>query len=133
MHAASQILRRVCDLLERLSAVVVLSAHLRGDRAELTLATESGVSLAAIQRSCQGANVAIAPWVKLSIAEESSERIAPVTSLLIADAEGFEGIACGYLQLLGIHLIWHLHRTGNLPTGEANELLAMWNGARVGV
>jgi hypothetical protein len=133
MLAASLILDRVCGLLERLSAVAVLSAQFYDDRAELTLTTQSAVSLAAIQRSCQGANVDIVPWIRLSAAEEAAEKIAPVTSFLTADAEAFEGFDCGYLQLLGIHLVWYLHRTGNLSTSEANELLEMWNGVRVGV
>jgi hypothetical protein len=113
--------------------VVVSSAELHGDCAELTLTTESGVSLAAIQRSCQGANVGITPWVRLSAADEKAERIAPVTSFLKVNVESFQGINCGYLQLLGIHLVWYMHRTGNLTAGEANELLEMWNGTRVGV
>ena len=52
---------------------------------------------------------------------------------LSASIQGFDPIELGYLQLLGIHLVWHLHPTDSMPAGMvADQLLQQWKGARVG-
>lgn len=128
----SQTFHEVRGLLERLAGVAVRSDRLVDDVAEFDLIIASGASLTALQRSCLGANVGITPWTKLSAAEQQAEAISPRECTLSARAYAVdEKIPCGYLQLLGIHLVWVLHRGGDLSADQASELLHAWNGAPV--
>jgi hypothetical protein len=52
--------------------------------------------------------------------------------VVTASTQAFETMEHGYLQLLAIHLVWHLHSRGAIQAPAANELLCMWHGARVG-
>ena len=52
---------------------------------------------------------------------------------LVANTAKIGEVELGQLQLLAIHLVWHLHKVGLIATSHANILLQTWRGAAVGV
>lgn len=50
---------------------------------------------------------------------------------ILARYSPMDSIAFGYLQLLGMQLVWHLHRVGALSPDAANTLLRRWCAAEV--
>jgi len=107
-----------------------LGRRIDGDTAILEIASQGVTSAHLVQSLSEAANVALEPQVRLHEAGFSAETTRHFS--LSANTEGFDVIEFGYLQLLGIHLVWHLHRVGEMPTEAANLLLQRWNGARVG-
>ncbi|KAB8195612.1 hypothetical protein FKV24_004910 [Lysobacter maris] len=49
--------------------------------------------------------------------------------MLSARTPAIETIAQGHLQLLAIHLVWHLQRLGALSAEVANRRLREWGAA----
>jgi hypothetical protein len=125
-------LLEVCELLAMLPHVQVQAEQLLPDSARIELIVGSGSSMHTLQRSCMGADVSLEPWIRLSLSEESATSIPSASCVLLASTLALDGIALGYLQLLGIHLVWSLHKSGSLPASAANRLLHQWKGVAVG-
>ena len=125
-------LSKVCELLATLPHVQVAEEQLLSASARVGLVVASGDSMHTLQRSCMGANVELEPWVRLSAPDESAGFFPSTSCTLLASTLPRDGIALGSLQLLGIHLVWALHKAGALPTSAANHLLQQWHGAAVG-
>jgi len=128
MRDINQVLDRVCDLLGQLPGVAVLHSALSAEGARVELAAHNALAIEALQRITLGANVRIESKPHSSNAGISQ----PVTLILVACTSERESIEFGELQLLGIHLAWHLHSVGVLAAPQANLLLQTWHGATVG-
>ena len=131
MLVLRQTIERVSDLLGSLPGTSLLGCNIND--AEIgfeVLATDSAATKVLNELSL-GANVAILPAIGESVSVGS---LNPAVKLvLVASAAERDGVAFGELQLLGIHLVWHLHEVGMLEPSRANSLLQDWGAAAVGV
>jgi len=128
MRDICQVLNQVCELLGQLPGVTVLHSALSAEGVRVELAAHDALAIEALQRITLGANVRIEPQLHSSNAGISQ----PVQLILVARTSARDSIEFGELQLLGIHLAWHLHSTGVLAAPQANLLLQTWHGATVG-
>ncbi len=133
MNAVDEMLVQTCQLLGKLPGVVVLDSGYADHNSQIEISVENGASMEVIQNCCMGANVPLEPWIKLPEQLLATEYFQPVQCKLVAETESFELIQCGSLQILGIHLIWQLHKLGIMPKSSANILLEQLHGAPVGV
>jgi len=117
----------VCGLLEKLPLVTVVECSVLDGIALVRVTVGSLASRAALQRECQGANVELDPWVRLGEPTSDKEIRPPASCMIRARTGEIETIQFGNLQLLGIHLAWHLRRVGILERSSASVLLARWN------
>ena len=128
MRDIRQVLDQVCDLLDQLPGVVVLHSALDAEAVHIELTAHDALAIEALRRITLGANVHIQ-----SHAHPSKAGISQSVQLnLVARTSARDSIQFGELQLLGIHLAWHLHSTGVLAAPQANLLLQTWHGATVG-
>jgi len=127
MHTRTETLNQVIQLLEQVPGVTVQSHRLIRRVAQIEFEVQSSETAAALERIAQGANVAIKPGIL------SAHELPSGSYMLVASAARRDGFDGGELQLLGIHLAWHLHKVGVLGSAQANALLKPWRGARVGV
>ena len=126
MNSKLDTLVEVLELIGQLPSTTVEEHSLEGDVAEFSVRIGSHRSRWALQRACQGANVGIKPFVRYKIPEDGE--IYPVLVCKIsASAAPFEPIRYGYLQLLGIHLVWYLYHVGILEKANASNRLSRWN------
>ena len=125
-------LQDIVGLLGMLPGIVVTSCERTRDVVQITFYVADGASLAALQREVEGANVALDPWIRHAFGE-AVRLDAPVRHTITANCRAFDSIQFGYLQLLGIHLTWHLHRVGALTAEDANARLDRWRAVRVDV
>ena len=131
MLALRQTIECVSDLLGSLPGTTFLGCNL--DDAEIrfeVLATGPAATKVLNQLSL-GANVAI--FAAVGVREPVGSPTPAVKFVLVASTAERDGVAFGELQLLGIHLVWHLHKVGMLELSRANSLLQGWGGAAVGV
>jgi hypothetical protein len=127
MPALNQTLTRVSDLLGMLSGIAVHGATLSNGRAHFEISA-TGAAIDPLQQMTLGANVLLEPWRHPTDAAQSTQ----TKYMLIASTTTRDAIEFGELQLLGVHLVWHLHHTGALTTPDANALLSGWHGVAVG-
>jgi len=127
------ILESVCRLLGNLPGVRISDFSVADQTTSLRVVVSDGPSMAVLQRLCQGANVCLEPFLRMSQAEREAENLVPVSCSLTASAEAFDVFPHGNLQLLAIHAVWELHRISRLQTNAANELLKQWNAAPTAV
>ncbi|RNF83590.1 hypothetical protein [Montanilutibacter psychrotolerans] len=125
-----QTLEQVCGLLGELPEVEVLGSELGDGYACIEIMVGSVATTEALQRMALGANVGLEPWIRTS--DAGNLDYPPVRHTLDAFTSQRDLFAFGEMQLLGIHLVWHLHKTGLLATPRANALLYKWHGAAVG-
>jgi len=78
-------------------------------------------SALAIQRAATGANVPIIPWERGPLVPGHYE--------LVASMQEHDGFS--ELQVLGIHVTWHLYRVGLLSSDQANSRLRRWRATEV--
>lgn len=130
MSSAVQTLNDISRLFDSLPGIKVLDRRIDDHSAILDIISRDVSSTNLVQSLCEATNVSLEPPVRLHESAVSAETTWHFS--LSANAQGFDLIEFGHLQLLGIHLVWHLHRVGKIPTGAANRLLQQWNGARVG-
>ena len=128
MSSVVQTFNEVSRLLEALPGIAVTSHRLDDQAAIFEILSTSGNSALTVQRLCVAANVALEPPVLLRNPMHEGQ----VSLLMSTGVERFESFEAGRLQLLGIHIVWHLHATGCMSADAANQLLARWNAARVG-
>jgi len=125
MSSVDATLKKVCELLGMLPGVVVSNSGFDGKRAKIEVVVSNVESMLALQKATEGANAGFRPWLRLV---KTDTAIAPTTCVIGAGTESFTIIKCGFLQLLGIHLVWHLHYAGTMPAPAANKLLRRWRG-----
>jgi hypothetical protein len=130
MTHALKTLLEVRELIGQLPSTSVEEYSLEGQDAKIVVYVASHRSLWALQRACQGANVGITPWVRYKIPDDGEIQPAAVCKIS-ANTAHFETIHSGYLQLLGVHLIWYLHKVGLLEKADANDRLSRWNAVKV--
>jgi len=119
-------LDEVCALIGRLPHCSAGAASLDGEHAVIHLAGKTA-ELIALQDLIEAANAAATPWLR---ADESAGAMA--TQVVRASVMRRDDLfAHGSLQLVGIHLVWRLHRYGLMDTSEANEYLLRWCAAPV--
>ncbi|MBO9880718.1 hypothetical protein [Xanthomonas sp. D-109] len=128
MSAVDQLVGDVCQLLDLLTDVEVLSSRVPGDTAILEIVSHSPSATLVVQLLCAAANVSF----ESNAGSDKSARYGITTCELVVSTRGFDLVPHGYLQLLAIHLVWHLHDIGVIPEQAANALLDMWHGGRVG-
>jgi hypothetical protein len=127
MSDIDQTLCEVGALLDLLPGCEMLGTDLQNDRAVIELLVEHREALVVLEDVSQAANARLAPWVDL----RNEPPVGAVRLTLSPMVSPFERIDHGNLQLVGIHLAWHLHRVGLLTTRDANKLLKCWNAALV--
>lgn len=128
MSSGALMLDEVADLMARLRGVEVLERRQAGSTAVLEIACADTASAERFLRLCAAANVAMTPSRRPAAADHTG---CPHFSL-VADMTAFDTIQEGYLQLLAIHLVWHLHHSGTLSAAAANGLLRGWHAMPVG-
>jgi hypothetical protein len=128
MPSVVQTFNEVSRLLDALPGIAVTDHRLEGQAAIFEILSTSFSSALTVQELCLAANAALEPPVLLRDSMHEGQR----SLLLSTGVERFESIEAGRLQLLGIHIVWHLHATGALSADAANQLLLRWNAARVG-
>jgi len=124
MSAPDAVLDQVCELLERLPGVVVLSHRFIDADAQIEIRIDEATIFEDLQHDIMSANVGMDHWLRPSA---MATAVFPLHRVMTASASPMEGPDFGYLQILGIHLIWRLHRLGLLTAAEANPRLRAWN------
>jgi hypothetical protein len=132
MSAKEKISIEITRLLHLLPGVSVLQCSHKSESSCFELMVGCKTSMLAIQHSSTGANISLEPWVREAELGSWAERFSPILCNLSAPTTPFDMIECGHLQLLGIHLLWELHRIGLITEPAANMLLEQWNGAPAG-
>jgi hypothetical protein len=127
MAIANQTLTLVNDLLGTLPGLAVRGAKLLDGCARIQISA-AAAAIGALQSTSLGANVSLEPWHHPANVSPAL----PTEHLLVASTSPQESIEFGNLQLLGIHLVWHLHSTGALDAPRANDLLRAWHGVGIG-
>ncbi len=125
MLDAAETLEEIANLFAQLPGVEILGYDLSDSVAMLHLRIRGADAIQAVQRLSISANVDPEPFVK------TSESGVELEQALIAKLQSVETLELGNLQMLGIHVIWHLHRSGLAATREANEYLTKWRGQLV--
>jgi len=128
MSSVVQIFNEVRRLLDALPEVKVVGSRVSGDVAIFEIESHSASAALVVQQLCEAANVSFEPAVR----PHEPELRGMAARVLSASTQGFDTIQYGNLQLLAIHLVWHLHGIGSIETLVANEFLDTWHGARVG-
>ncbi|PPU64679.1 hypothetical protein XpiCFBP4643_21810 [Xanthomonas pisi] len=128
MSQAVQLLSEVRRLLGTLPDAKVVGSRISGNVAIFEIESHSANTALVVQQLCEAANVSAERIFHLRAPDPFGKTV----WILRASAEGFDQIIPGNLQLLGIHLVWHLYGIGEIPAQAANERLDMWYGARVG-
>lgn len=131
MSSAAETLNEVSLLVAALPGVTVLERHIDGHNAVLKITTLGVIPAHLVQRICQAANVGLEPPLQLKDSRVSVDT--PRQLSLTASIEAFDAVHFGNLQLLGIHLVQHLHSTGAMPAESANGFLQRWGGGRAGI
>lgn len=129
MLVLSQTIERICGLLAKLPGVTVLGSNLNGDEARFEVLAAGREAIDVLIHLSLGANVTLAPAIRLSELVEFTH--SQKKMLLVANSAKRDEIELGELQLLAIHLVWHLHKAGLIATSDANFLLRKWRAAAV--
>jgi hypothetical protein len=127
MSDVDNTLRDVGALFALLPGCELLGSNLQDDRAIMELLMEHRDALDALSEISMAANAALEP----SAVVRNASPTWPVRLTLSPLVSPMEGIAHGSLQLVGIHLVWHLHRAGLMTSRDSNQMLQLWNAALV--
>ena len=127
MATANQTLALVNDLLGTLPGLAVSGATILDGCARIQVSA-TAAAIDSLQSTSLGANVSLEPWHHPADVSPAL----PTEHLLVASTYRQDSIEFGNLQLLGIHLVWHLHSTGALDAPRANDLLRAWHGVAIG-
>jgi len=126
MAAIVETLQDVCSLVERIPGVSVLGSKALAGRARISVLSSGPAAVGALQWIASSANAAVEPCLRAPPADAEIEQV------IVASALPRDGLALGELQILGIHFVWHLHKTGAISTQGANALLHNWGATAVG-
>ena len=130
MSSVTQTINQVSALLRSLPGVSVERQGINAIFATFEVTTNSANSAQTLQTICEAANATLEPPLLLRDPDFNSETTR--TFAISANLEPFENIRHGTLQILGIHLVWHLRAIGAIPQDVASELLHHWHGHRGG-
>jgi len=119
-------LDEVCALIGRLPHCSAVGDSVDGGHAVIHLAGKPA-ELIALQDLLEAANASVTPWLR---ADESADAMA-IQVVRVSVARRDDLIDHGSLQLVGIHVVWRLHRDGLMDTSEANDYLLRWCAAPV--
>ncbi|PZQ13206.1 MAG: hypothetical protein DI564_11910 [Rhodanobacter denitrificans] len=132
MSDLHRLLEDVSHLLDALAGVSVLDRHVRESQAIFHIDIRNDVATYQLQRLCTAANVELTPAPHSKEHQElQTDNIRRFS--IRANCRPFDFIDFGYLQLLGVHLVWHLHGVGVLSPDAANTRLRRWRASEVGV
>jgi len=129
MHNLPKTLDQICDFFAHVPGVEVLGSSLEEDRALIELLVTGESTILALQHMTMGANVALQPWLRhADIGSLGSQAIKQTFSARTSRRDHFK---FGELQMLGVWLVWYLHKVRVLTADAANVQLHFWQGARV--
>lgn len=126
MVTRAETLQKVCGLLEETPGISVPSSALDAECARISVSVCSAATVGALQRLALAANVRVSPRVEQPADGDALQQV------IVANTSSRDGLFYGELQMLGIHLAWHLHAVGILDDDRANALLRPWGAAAVG-
>lgn len=124
MSTHERFLDQVCELLALLPGTTVLSSRFTDASAQIEVRVDEATTLDSLQHEVAAANLRLDPWLRPSAMKTA---VFPLHCSVTASHAPIEGLTFGYLQILGIHLVWRLHRLGLLTTAQANPRLRAWN------
>ncbi|WP_325372057.1 hypothetical protein [Dokdonella sp.] len=119
-------------MLEALAGVSVMDRHVQHSQAMFHIDIRNEAVARRLQYLCTAANVELTPPMR-SIDRRGLQAEVIRRFSILACYRPFDSVEFGYLQLLGIHLVWHLHGVGVLSPDAADKLLRHWRAAEVGV
>jgi hypothetical protein len=128
MVTRAETLQKVCGLLEETPGISVPSSALDAECARISVSLCSAATVGALQRLALAANVRVSPRVEQPGDGDGDA----LRQVIVANTSARDGLFYGELQMLGIHLAWHLHAAGILDDDRANALLRPWGAAPVG-
>jgi hypothetical protein len=132
MSEIDQTLSEVSALFALVPGCELRGSTLQDDHVIMELLVEHRGALAALSDISMAANAALEPSAVLrSVLLRNESPSWPVRLTLSPVALPTEGIAHGNLQLVGVHLVWHLHRAGLMTGRDSNRMLQRWNAALV--
>ncbi len=115
----------IVRLANRMPGVCVTPHELSEDVVTIHVRVRGGDAVDSLQYVAFTANVRVEPWIRKPDVDIDLDQV------LRAKRSPMEGLELGYLQGLGIHIVWRLHKQGLMPASEANTFLAAWNAERV--
>jgi len=123
----------VALLLSALPGAIVSNATIAQSDVRFEIELDDAESASALQHISLGANILVRSRFEsyeLDWRDTSAWLRKPLELVATFSPRGPE-IALGQLQLLGIHLVWYLHRRRLIVQGDANEYLRKWNAVTV--
>lgn len=122
------------SLLVRLPGVSVESTDVSPGGLSMILCSAQPASIGPAVYCAGGANIPVEVW---SVAPQGQveARTDPMNlryCLRSLTRHGGSEKALDRFAMFGNFLVWHFHAIGSIPTDEANRLLTLWNGKRVG-
>ena len=126
MIAADETLQEIARLAGMIPGIAVRGQELSSTCARIKFIGKEVAAVDAMQKASLAANASVEPWLEDLPSGAASEQTLSVTF------QQRDGLEFGELQILGIHLAWHLNKIGLLPSAEANCLLSKWGAAPVG-
>jgi len=127
MPAISETLEAVCGLASQIPGLTVLGCEEFPASARIRISATGDQAIRAVQWAAESANTSIEPWLR------EADAVTKIEQAIVVNVHERDGLEFGELQMLGIHLVWHLHKLGILATHDANVLLREWGVALVGV
>lgn len=129
--SGTRCIETVCSLLADLPGITVLGSDLIDGQAQFRVFADGPTAIHTLNYLSLSANVALSPTIRTS--EWISSAHSAAEMVLVASMAARGEIEHGELQLLAIHLVWYLHKSGLIATPHANRLLQDWHAATVGV
>lgn len=126
MSNAIETLQLVVALAERLPGISVRGSEIRDADALIHTTANGAEAINSIQHLAMSANVGVEPWLRHPLPGARAEQT------LVAHLSRRDTLEFGGLQILGIHIVWRLHKLGLMAASEANPLLRAWRAVEVG-
>ncbi len=114
------------ELAGRLPGILVRGYELHESDVRIFILSRGGVAIESIQWLAGAANVSVEPCLRRPASD------AVVDQCLSARFTPRAGLKFGELQMLGIHIVWRLHKLKLMTAAEANPILKGWRAAEVG-
>lgn len=125
LRQAEKTARLVAELAAQLPGTTVLGYALRATEVQFRALVQGREAINSLQFLASSANVGALPWLKHPAPEIE------INQVLSASFARLDTLRFGYLQILGIHIIWRLHKLGLMSRAQANPLLRRWRAVEV--
>ncbi|MBP3984598.1 hypothetical protein J5837_09230, partial [Pseudoxanthomonas helianthi] len=125
MAAIVETLQDVCLLAERMPGISILGSDVSTSEARIRVLSSGAEAIGILQWLASSANATIDPCLAPPADTE-------IEQVIVARVLPRDGLALGELQILGIHIVWHLHKIGAMNGPDANVLLHKWGATPVG-